>query len=264
MHMSFERLELRRGALVLVISVLFLTLISRGLWTTWRPVTLVAIALILNLALLYELSNRNVRPRTIAITLCATMAIVGIFFPILNHLDPPNPVWSGPLVSAGLPTPSNACTASRAAVSKNGTLMLFGSAAVVSHDGARLSALRVGTCPMISFFKSKAGLLIDGAGYDSDDNLVYRIKQNKFEMVLRGFLKLERPDKSTFLIVDDIGREALFVRFINDNTIKIRGTFRCGDIAPVKIGDAEISVGGKKLPLSACKTERTDSGLIIQ
>ena len=69
-----------------------------------------------------------------------------------------------------------------------------------------------------------------------------RIADNRFEMIIRGFLKIERPDKSTLRIVDDVQRETLLVRYVNRNTVSVHGTFRCGDAPPARNSRIPVSL----------------------
>jgi hypothetical protein len=136
--------------------------------------------------------------------------------------------------------------------------MIFGRDAVIGRGGGPFTPLQIGSCPALTFRRQGGGLTVDAFGYDSDGNLVYRIKRNAFAMILAGWLKAARPDKSTLAVVDDEGQETLAIRYLNTNTVTVRGTFRCGDTPPVRIGDNGIAIG--KTPVTRTICARLETG----
>lgn len=228
--------------------ILFVALVWHGLWISWRLITLLVIASAFSGALFYELASRDAPRSWTVIGLAAIWVSAGTSWLILNRVAPLNPYWSGPLVAAGDPTPRT----SRGAPPPDGLVMLFGPDTVIAHGAGPFTPVRVGTCPALTLKRTPAGLMVDAFGYDSDGNVVYRIADNRFEMIIRGFLKIERPDKSSLRIVDDIQRETLRVRYVNRNTVAVRGTFRCGDAPPVTIGDTQIVIGDMRIRRKSC------------
>jgi hypothetical protein len=127
---------------------------------------------------------------------------------------------------------------------RNDLLMAFGGDGVIGQGNGPFVPVRIGTCPALSVTRTPAGLMVNAFGFDSDDNVIYRIKDNKFEQVIGGFLQGHRPDRSTLVVSDDRGIEALSIRYLNANTIQVRGTFRCGNTKPVRIADDTVAIGG--------------------
>ena len=71
-------------------------------------------------------------------------------------------------------------------------------------------------------------------------------------VTIPGFSPPSRPDASTLIVSDDQGRETFFARYLNKNTVRIRGTFRCGDTKPVVIGNDDVVIGGRPTLRKAC------------
>ena len=245
-----------RLAKIVACCVLLLALVYRGLWSAWRPLTLLTLGAVFSAAAFYELASREMRRRGAAMTLILIWVGVGISYWLLNHIAPPQPRWTGPLIAANQPTPPNACDG-QLPHAKNALLMIFGHDAVIGRGGGPFTPIQIGTCPALTFRREAGGLTIDAFGYDSDGNVIYRVERNIFAMILGGWLKAARPDKSTLAIVDG-GQETLAILYLNANTVKVRGTFRCGDTPPVRIGDSGIAMG--KTPVTRQICGRLDAG----
>jgi hypothetical protein len=230
--------------------LLFLALVWHGLWSSWRPLTILTIASVFSAALLYELASCDARKEWSAAILAAIWIAAGISYLVLYRLDPPNPHWTGPLIAADDPMPQTTC----GALPPDALLLTFGPDTVIAQGNGPFTPIQVGTCPALTVTRTHGGLIVDAFGYDSDGNAVYRITHNRFEMILRGFLKAERPDKSTLRIVDNENRESLRVRYLNRNAVTVRGTFRCGETPPVTVGDARIAIGKTRITRKSCHT----------
>src|SRR5262249_46481035 len=156
--------------------------------------------------------------------------------------DPVKPQWEGPLVANQLPTPANSCSGKEGA--GRHLLMIFGRDGVIGKGDGPFTPVRIGTCPALSLRRVKGGLVVDGFGYDAANNAVDGIRQDIFEMVLRGFLVADRSDKSILKSVDEHSRAWLTVSYLNTDTVKITGTFGCGDTKSVAIGEDAVRIGG--------------------
>jgi len=243
-----DRDILLRPARIVICAVLLVALVWHGLWTSWRLITLLTIASAFSGALFYELASRDAPRQWTIIGLAAIWSLCGLTWLLLNRIDPPNPDWSGALIAANDPVPQTLC----GAPPRDGMLMLFGPDAAIARGNGPFTPVRVGTCPALTLERTPDGLMVDAFGYDSDGNVVYRIARNRFEMIIRGFLKIERPDKSTFRIVDDVQRETLLVRYLNRNTVSVHGTFRCGDAPAVTISATRIAFGKTRITRTSC------------
>lgn len=247
---STDRDAILRPVRIVICGILFVALFWQGLWSSWRPLTLLTMASVFSGALYYELASRDARKQWTAIGMAAIWITAGISWLVLNRIAPPNPHWSGALIAADDPTPQTSC----GTPPPDGMQIRLGPDTVIARGKGPFTPARVGTCPALTLKRTPSGLAINAFGYDSDGNVVYRLADNRFEMIIRGFLKLERPDKSTLRLVDDVQREMLLVRFVNRNTLIVQGIFRCSDTPPVAIGDTRIVIGKSRITRPSCHT----------
>ncbi len=196
------------------------------------------------IAVIYELNKKE----TGRLSLIRSFALIWLAgtatLYLANRFSPREEEITGALVAGTASTPSTACGSGHPAISRNGLLMVFGRAGVIGQGDGPFVPVRIGTCPALSITRTPSGLMVNAFGFDSDDNVVYRIKDNKFEQVIGGFLKGHRPDRSTLLVSDNRGAEALAIRYLNRNAVQVWGTFRCGNTRPVRITDDLIAIGG--------------------
>jgi len=197
------------------------------------------------IALAYELSGKNERKRWIAVSLVSASAAGSVTLYSADRFGPRIAVIDGPLVAGLSEAPRTACDGDVAMKSPDALLMIFGKDGVIAEGKGPFMPVRIGTCPALRVAKTASGLTINAFGFDSDDNVVYRIRDNRFEQVIGGFLKGTRSDKSTLSIVDERGVEVAAIRYLNRNAVRISGTFRCGDTKPVQIGRDFVRIGGR-------------------
>lgn len=248
-----DREGIVRLAKLAAICLVFLVLVRNGLAPGTRILTLSALACAFSMAALYELQVRD-KPQTWS---AISMAMIGFFcfltYCLLQYLDPPEIEGHGPLIATNEKTPPNDCDHERGLPPDDSLLMLFGSDGIVGWGRGPFVPIRAGSCPALTFRREAGGLLVDSFGYDSDGNVVYRIRRNDFEQLLRGFLRARRPDPSTLQIIDEKGRVTLAIRYLNRNAVKVSGVFRCGDTHPVAIGVSDVRIGGKPTRGQACQ-----------
>lgn len=195
------------------------------------------------IAVIYELNKKDPGRLSLIGSFALIWLIGSATLYLANRFGPPEEEIKGPLISGTAKTPVSACDSDQRSRSSNNVLMIFGGDGVIGHGNGPFVPLRIGTCPALSITRTPSGLMVNAFGFDSDDNVVYRIKDNKFEQVIGGFLKGHRPDHSTLLISDERGVETLSIRYLNRNTVQVRGTFRCGNTRPVRISDDSIAIG---------------------
>ncbi|MES2293997.1 MAG: hypothetical protein V4527_11915 [Pseudomonadota bacterium] len=247
-----------RIARLIAVCLIFLALVRHGFAPGTRALTLLATASVLSMAALYELSVRD-KPETwsaLSVLTIATFCLLTYF--LLRYFDPAPIEGRGLLIAANEGTPANGCDGQSGGLSANHLLMIFGSDGVVGRGDGPFTPISAGSCPALTFQRRNGGLLVDSFGYDSDNNVIYRIRQNVFEQVLRGFLQERRPDASSLEIVDELGHETLSIRYMNKNTVKVSGTFRCGDTRPVIVGDSLARIG--KTPIGGHSCRAIDAG----
>lgn len=233
--------------------LIFLLLVRKGFAPPTRLITFMALGAALGLGVLYQFSGTGVPEVWTGTTLLAAWLLLALVYAVARHVDPPMVQARGPLLAARERTPPNGCDGD-ARLAGPHLLMLFGSDGVIGRGDGPFTPLQIGTCPVLRFARTGNGLTVNSFGYDSDGNVIYRIRRNDFQMILRGFLRADRSAKSTLRIVDDAGREKLAIRYLNRDTVKVTGALQCGDTAPVTIGETGVTVGKVRLPGHSCHT----------
>jgi hypothetical protein len=112
----------------------------------------------------------------------------------------------------------------------------------------RLIAISVDGQPTVVINRSEKGILLDVDMFNPNGALAVRIEKNQWTTSATQTFKVTRPDASTLSVVGIRGEELLWVRYMNANTVKIRGTFyKNGDSQPAVITDNSINLGNMKL-----------------
>jgi hypothetical protein len=223
-----------------------------------RGMAILALALTFAGAAGFELLMRGRSMDAAAAAVIAIFTLAASAWMLAGRFDPLlDP--QGPLRAARDPMPRNACGGER--LGQGDWLVVLGRDAVIAHGTGPLVPAMLGSCPLMRLTRdAQGGVTANGFGYDSDGNLIYRIRDNRFGVVLRGFQEGVRPDAATldvtgprFLSAATQHRQVEFsVRYLNARAVRISGTFRCGDAPKLVIGDAGITMGGKSVPAGAC------------
>lgn len=102
--------------------------------------------------------------------------------------------------------------------------------------------------PKLVIEKSRAGLAITTDVLAEDGRtILVRIVKNHFITTTGGeVLQRQRPDRSTLIVLDKYGNTALNVRYLNDKTIKIMGTFHYPSVTVTITEDQAAFVGRAK------------------
>jgi hypothetical protein len=181
---------------------------------------------------IYEMNKKDRNWKQAVLLLTATWLVCGATLYAVRTIRPREEP-KGPLVAANDVTPALPCK--EAKLLGDELLMIVGHSAVIGRGKGPFTPFRVGSCPALSITRTAQGLMVNAFGYDSDNNVVYRIRDNVFDQVVGGFLTEHRPDRSSLVIGDDHGPRVLEIRYLNRNAVRISGTFRCGDSLPVHV-----------------------------
>jgi hypothetical protein len=221
----------------------FAALAFVGLTEVMRIVAIAVMTGVTLFACVYELSQKDKDWRgTIGFLILTWSGSAAVLYFANDFVPPPAPLH-GPLVASDDKPPKMYCSMR---VDRTDLVMFFGNDAVIGHGQGPFTPVQIGGCTALRISQTSAGLHVDAFSYDSGNNLIFRIEDNVFEGLdlFSGFLKEERPDRSTLLISDEHNQTVLGVRYLRKNMARVWGTFKCGDTRPVEISDDAVSIGG--------------------
>lgn len=190
----------------------------------------------------YEWGQREKNWRgTVGFLVLTWMASATILF-FANRLVPPAAPIRGPLIAADDQIPKLYCPSRD--VGKSDLVMLVGSDTVIGKGRGPFTPVQVGSCPALRVTQAPNGILVDAFSYDSGNNLIFRISKNDFEGLdlFSGFLKEERPDRSTLLVSDEHNQAVFGVRYMHKGVVRMWGTFACGGMRPVRVTDDAVLI----------------------
>jgi hypothetical protein len=144
------------------------------------------------------------------------------------------------LVPASDATPHNSWCPSLDKLPPRSVILLVGSNTAYAFRFPA-SIIKIEGVPKFSLDRDDHGrIAITADIFDEEDNAVVEIEHNHF-LVDGGAFKMERPDISTLVVYARKHKEqVLWVRFLNDSTMQLRGTFRYPDSLGVTITDSSI------------------------
>jgi hypothetical protein len=112
------------------------------------------------------------------------------------------------------------------------------------NAGAR-NLLRIGTCNVLRVRRSEGGIAVSADVVYPSGVVAAHIRDNNFQLVPPEYANSEAPDKSTLLLRDRNGEELFWIKYLNPNSVKIRGRFACKGYGSVIIKDDEMIIGTK-------------------
>jgi hypothetical protein len=235
---------------ILVVWLVFAVPVSLAMPPTWRLLAFAILTGAVLIAVVYELNKKDAGRFSLIGSFAMIWLSGAATLYLANRFAPQREEIGGALISGTAKTPVTACDSNKPRA--HDLLMIFGGDGVIGRGNGPFVPVRIGTCPALRITRTPAGVMVNAFGFDSDDNVVYRIQDNKFEQVIGGFLQGHRPDRSTLVVSDDRGVEALSIHFLNATTVQVRGTFRCGNTKPVRITDDSVLIGGIPVKKKQC------------
>jgi len=125
----------------------------------------------------------------------------------------------GLLQPAADPDPPSRCTA------PPGMTKVFLGSDVGSFNASPFDAVILGS-PVLTINIVEGGLSVDATVTGSDGRVIVQIVRNRFSVNRNNYLRREIPDKSTLVVTDQYGNQALYVRYLNPHAIRVLGIFR--------------------------------------
>lgn len=154
----------------------------------------------------------------------------------------------GRLVPGSSPTPVNACSGNRDLPS-DGVTVIYGGSASITRTFPH-TILEVGNAQVISIDRvpGSPDLALSLNFTDTDNRIILRIDKNGAVLRTSGLILLH-PDKSTFLIQDEYGKDFLRASYLNQSTLEVQGTgFYCGRTFRIGNGNSICIFGGADMP----------------
>jgi hypothetical protein len=209
------------------------------------PATLsAAIALVTLLSLLttYELMIRDIGPEYALGAMMAIIVAVMGCYGLWRATQPPEP--SGALLPAGEPSPTTIC---REKPPADTLAMYFGTSRVIGRGPGPYAPFVVDGCPVLKLLRKGGGLMVRATGYDWSNDVAFMVSDNVYTPMEPLQLRVLRPDRSTFVLLDRFDQEVVYVRYLNRGAVRIRGRFLCGEGPQAVIRDAGIFTGGVRI-----------------
>ena len=209
--------------------------------TTWIPATVaVVVAIVVALRRQHRLAAAFAAFVVALATLC--------FLPAMPLAETGAHRW---LVPSNAKTPPNSCSGHPQP--RDALTILVGDGAAVwtdrySRKGRPLTIMRVGKCDLLSFDATSQGLRVNADIFTPQGLLAARIRNNDLYRISRRISYTESwgDDGSALAVYARNGREVLWVRYLNPDTIKVRGVFTCPRYPSVVVTDNAIRTPGSR------------------
>ena len=113
------------------------------------------------------------------------------------------------------------------------------SAAAMTKDG-KISALKIGTCRVLSMERKSEKISLSVSLYDASGKMIAVTEDGAIHAITGQNVRMRRDGTlTTFIIEDGGGKELLYVKYLNSTTVQARGIFGCPGHAPVVIQDGQ-------------------------
>jgi hypothetical protein len=212
---------------------------------TWKESHLVALLILASfvaLILVYELYTRGWDFWPIAGFSLGCYVLAWIIFQIVGPNLPVETDSEIYLVPGNKPTPDAPCNhISQTTLPMGGIAFLVGSNEFWSSRSGETDVITLDGKPVVSMKRSDRGLLFDVEMFDLNKRLVAKITNNKSILVPKNYSYKEHlPHGSTLALSDDYDKEILYVDYLNDKTILIRGVFTGPKGTTIVVDDNQI------------------------
>lgn len=160
---------------------------------------------------------------------------------VRKYYRPTETETHGELLPAQDPNPPNPC----GEAPPQNALILFLGNSVAYATAFPYAVITLGDEVVLSISKNENGLSITAKIRSADGRIVAGIIKNEFRINPNNYWYMERPDRHTLIVHDQLGRTVLNIRYLNQSTVKILGIFDYPNTprAPVIITEEEQLVG---------------------
>jgi hypothetical protein len=159
-------------------------------------------------------------------------ALGGLLYFVLGPTPPPAPTI-GWLQPGNYPTPDNGCGTHPERAGEDAVLLIAGSDGyIVPRLNSSTQAITLGWCQSLTLHSTKSGLAIDAQIFGHNGTKIGYIENNGYN--IDGNIFVDK-DSNTIAIHDADGQELLWVRYLNDRAIKVRGKLFCPAPHPITV-----------------------------
>lgn len=168
-----------------------------------------------------KISKLGIKP-----TLMVLGCVLLLWVPRVVDLFTDNPLKTeteteGYLIPANDPNPPNSCNS---VIPKDALVMYFGDSVAYTSQKSYPIIILDGQ-DVFSIYQTQEGLSVNYTMRSQDGRIIAKIEGNKFVVNRNNILNRERPDKHTLIVNDEFGKKVLYVRFLNESSVKILGIF---------------------------------------
>jgi hypothetical protein len=227
---------------ILGLALLGAAVTSALAWKENHLVALLIFASFVALVLIYELHTRGWGFGSIAGFSLGCYVLAWIIFQIVGPNLPVETDREIYLVPGNKPTPRAPCDHNSQTIPPKGAIaFLVGSNEFWSSRSGESDIITLDGKAVVSMKKSDRGLQFDIEMFDLNKKLVATIKNNKSTLIPKNYSHKERStDRSTLSLYDDYDKEILYVEYLNDKTILIRGVFTGPNGTTIVVDDNQI------------------------
>jgi hypothetical protein len=148
-------------------------------------------------------------------------------------------------------------TSCQAPVPPNALRVYLGGSSAGYSTSDEITVLTVKGNDILDVRRTSKGLAINAKTFSEDGKIIAEIVDNQFYINPNNFFRMDKPDSHSILVYDLRGRKVLDIRYINPHSVRVTGIFQVPGVAPVIIGESELTIntnllsgncfGGQKL-----------------
>jgi len=216
-------------------------------WPVHRVMALLVMTAIFTFAWFYELTMRDAPMGRVLTGVLAIMGGAVVLWVGLTLFVRPLPDDAAPLVAAGETLDMEGCAAPPGALT-----VAVGADRITSRSGGAFVPFKVSSCSGPSLQVTPQGLVVNDFGYDGDGSVAFTLRHNLFQRLMGDWLHIHHPDRSSLGVYDQWENEILYVRYLGQGVVRVRGRFLCGEYPPVLVKNASVTVGVSRYRQPGC------------
>lgn len=220
-------------------------------WPMHRVMALLVMTAVFSFCWFYELTMCDAPMGRVLAGVLVIMGGAVLSWLGLTLFVRPLPDDDAPLVAAGEVPDLQGC-----AVPPGTLVVAAGADRIISRSRAPFMPFKIAGCSGPNLRLTPRGLVVDDIGYDGDGSVAFTLRHNLFQRLMGDWLHPHRPDRTSLGIYDQWENEILYVRYLGQGAIRVRGRFLCGEYPPVEITNDAVTVGETRYRRPDCLLDR--------